>query len=76
MQISDEYAQEMTYAGQAAVREDAYQQPGATQHVILDEQPVDRAAEIYSFITLVAERCQEARSTRVNEVNHPVGGAV
>lgn len=76
MQMSDEYAQEMTYAGQAAAREDAYGQQGAAapQHVILDEQPADRAAEIYSFITLVAERCQEARITRVNEVNHSAGG--
>lgn len=72
MQNFDDYAQEMTYAGVAAQAPSTSYAPVA-QHVVFDEQPTNQAAEIYSFVTLVAERCQEARTARVNEVNQPAG---
>ena len=68
MYISDEQTQETTYAGKQFVQST----PVASSHIIMDEKPSDRNAEIYSYLTLVAERCHDARITRVEEVNNPL----
>lgn len=75
MQISDEQALETTYAAQLAEQGsfvDPAPAPVQTQHIVPeDAAPSDRNAQIYSYLTSVAERCHDARVTRVNEVNNP-----
>lgn len=75
MQTSDEQAQEVTYAAQLAERTYSMgpgQASAASQHIVAeDTTPDDRNAQIYSYLTSVAERCHDARVTRVNEVNNP-----
>lgn len=74
MQISDDHTDERTYVAQAIEEDFSMDSVGSaqTQRVLDTNQPSsDRSQLIYSYVTLVAERCQEARITRVNEVNNP-----
>lgn len=73
MQLSDEHTDERTYVAQAIEEDFSMDTVGTTQteRVLNDNQaPSDRSQLIYSYVTLVAERCHEARVTQVNEVNN------
>lgn len=78
MQTSDEQALEITYAAQLAEQDFSVSPtPSVTQHAVAeDDAPSDRNAQIYSYLTSIAERCHDARVTRVNEVNNPTLGAI
>ena len=73
MQLSDEHTDERTYVAQAIEEDFSMDTVGTaqTERVLNDNQaPSDRSQLIYSYVTLVAERCHEARVTQVNEVNN------
>jgi hypothetical protein len=70
MQGSLEHVEEMTYAGQAAAQNSSF----STANTQISQQNLrsaDRNTQIYDFVTQVAERCHDARLSRVNEVNNP-----
>lgn len=74
MQGTLEHADEMTYAGQAAAQSSSYNQNFSAADTPVSQQnlrSIDRNTQIYDYVTLVAERCHDARITRVNEVNSP-----
>jgi hypothetical protein len=74
MQQPDEHIDERTYAAQAAEQDfSIHASPAARpQHVASsDTQPTDQNSQIYSYVTLVAERFQKVRADQMNEVNNP-----
>lgn len=79
MQVPDEQNQENTYVTQAAQQDFSIDSSpvATTQHIVdEDKSPSDLNSQIYSYVTLVAERCHDARMTRVDEVNNKVVEAV
>lgn len=73
MQVSDDHTNERTYVAQAIEEDFLVDTVGTaqTERILNDNQaPSDRSQLIYSYVTLVAERCHEARITQVNEVNN------
>lgn len=73
MQVSDDHTDERTYAAQATEQDSLVESVSTaqTQRVLDNNQlPSDRSQLIYSYVTLVAERCHEARIMQVNEVNN------
>lgn len=66
MQARDDHADETTYAGQYAHRPSTVTVPDTSSY----DMTADRNAAIYSYVTLVAERCHTARVRRVEEVNN------
>ncbi len=78
MQVPDEQTQEMTYAARPARLDSSIDASPAAmpRHVVgNDAHPSDRNSRIYSYVTLVAERCHDARMTHVIEANSHPGAA-
>lgn len=66
MQVKDDHADETTYAGRYSHRSSTATVPDTSSY----DMSADRNAAIYSYVTLVAERCHTARINRVDEVNN------
>lgn len=72
MQVVDEQHQETTYAARAAAQDFSLESSPVAmpQHIVdTDKNPDDRNSQIYSYVTLVADRCHDARMTLVTQTN-------